>query len=381
MKVLLNSHSIRNCLKNLPGGSGKVRAHISSPTIYCFPNNQDQNPPSCWTIRCLEKLNLFGFFPSIERYLNAYPFSFFSGLIAKVNSFSIFTWPSTLSFLNRSKQAMQSRVFSQTSDNSGTHCYRWFEKSGLSETSISNNPRPLSQPFTTFTDPFYQFCGLLKLILENYLASCGHLGHIFDSNVHLCQKRQANGCPELMADHSRDSYPQMSVDEFSPVRGGRWITMDSCTLNKRPISLCRAIIDGHQDPLLFSVNQTYHNFKQDRRYYFSFSADRADEIVECFISAADTGGPEPTGDCFSAFGEDDSSDDYAQPPGRALMQDAAKSNNPDLPVIRENPFIKHRLTFANVCFVSNTSARMSHFYEISFVKELKSSSFSWKVQN
>jgi hypothetical protein len=62
------------------------------------------------------------------------------------------------------------------------------------------------------------------------------------------------------------------------------------------------------------------------------------------------------------------------------MQDAAKSNNPDLPVIRENPFIKHRLSFANVCFVSNTSARMSHFYEISFVKELKSSSFSWKVQ-
>jgi hypothetical protein len=34
------------------------------------------------------------------------------------------------------------------------------------------------------------------------------------------------------------------------------------------------------------------------------------------------------------------------------MQDAAKSNNPDLPVIRENPFIKHRLSFANVCFVS-----------------------------
>jgi len=48
-----------------------------------------------------------------------------------------------------------------------------------------------------------------------------------------------------------------------------------------------------------------------------------------------TGGSEPTGDGFSAFGKDDSSYDYSQSPGRALMQDAAKSNDPDLPVVRE----------------------------------------------
>jgi len=155
-----------------------------------------------------------------------------------------------------------------------------------------------------------------------------------------------------MVNHSRDSYPQMSIDKLSPVRGGRWITMDSRPLNLMPISLCRTIIDSHQEPLLFFVNQTYHNFKQDLRYYFSFSADRTDELVERFILLADTSSPEPTGYGFSAFGEDNSSEDYSQSPGRALMQNAAKSNAPDLPVVRENPFIKHRLSFANVFFVS-----------------------------
>jgi hypothetical protein len=164
----------------------------------------------------------------------------------------------------------------------------------------------------------------------------------------------------------------MTVDKLSPVRAGRWITMDSCPLDKRPISLCRAIIDGHQDPLLFFVNQTYHNFKQDSRYYFSFSADRADEIVERFILLADTSSPEPTGYGFSAFGKDNSSEDYSQSPGRALMQDAAKSNDPDLPVVRENPFIKHRLSFANVSFVSTKHIGKDEPFllQYQFIKEL-----------
>lgn len=128
--------------------------------------------------------------------------------------------------------------------------------------------------------------------------------------------------------------------------------MDSRPLNKRTISLCRAIIDSHQDPVIFAMNQTYHNFKQDSRYYFSFSADRADEIVERFVSLADTSGSEPTGYGFSTFSDDNSDEDSSQSPGRALMQDASKSNYPDLPVVWENPFVKHRLSFANVCFVS-----------------------------
>ena len=110
-------------------------------------------------------------------------------------------------------------------------------------------------------------------------------------------------------------------------------------------------------PLSKALNQTYHNFKQDSRYYFSFSADRADEVVERFILLADTSGSEPTCDGFSGFGKDNSSEDCSQSPCRALMQDAAKSDYPDLPAVRENPFVssatgKHRLSFANVCFVS-----------------------------
>jgi hypothetical protein len=143
-------------------------------------------------------------------------------------------------------------------------------------------------------------------------------------------------------------------------------------LNLRFISLCRAIINSHQYPLLFFVNQIYHNFKQDRRYYFSFSADRADEVVERFILLADTSSPEPTGYGFSTLGEDYSSNYGSQSPGRALMQDTAKSNYPDLPVVRENPFIKHRLSFANVRFVSTKHIGKDEPFllTISFVKEL-----------
>jgi hypothetical protein len=172
----------------------------------------------------------------------------------------------------------------------------------------------------------------------------------------------------------------MAVDEWirqahhrlSPIRGGRWITMDSRPLDKRPISLCRAIIDSHQDPVIFAMSQTYHNFKQHSRYYFSFSADRADEIVGRFISLLYTSGPEPTGYGSSAFGKANSSEDYSQSPGRALMQDTAKSSYPDLPVVRENPFIKHRLSFANVRFVSTEHIGKDEPFllQYRFIKEL-----------
>ena len=54
---------------------------------------------------------------------------------------------------------------------------------------------------------------------------------------------------------------------------------------------------------------------------------------------------------------------YTHSPSRALMQNRADSDCHYLPAVRENPFSKHRLSFANVNFFPlNTSARMSHFY-------------------
>jgi hypothetical protein len=64
MKVLLNGHAIGNRLQNLLGGSRKVRAHVSPPAIYRFPNYQDQNLPAGWTVCGLKELNLFGFLPA-----------------------------------------------------------------------------------------------------------------------------------------------------------------------------------------------------------------------------------------------------------------------------------------------------------------------------
>jgi len=112
---------------------------------------------------------------------------------------------------------------------------------------------------------------------------------------------------------------------------------------------------------LFFVSHAYQNFKQDCCYYFSFSADRADEIVERFISLGDTSGSEPTGYGFSAFGEDYSCNYGSQSPCRALMQDAGKSYYPDLPVVRENPFIKHRLSFPNMFCSNKHIGRVSLF--------------------
>ena len=50
--------------------------------------------------------------------------------------------------------------------------------------------------------------------------------------------------------------------------------------------------------------------------------------------------------------KDDSCDDYAQLPCRALVQNTAKNYNQDLPAIRENPFVIHRLSFSNVLLFS-----------------------------
>jgi len=99
MKVLLDSHSIRNRLQYLLGGCRKVCAHISSPGIYCFANHQDQNQTASRTICGLKEFNFSGFKLAIKRYLNLKPSSFFSGLMAKVNSFAILTRSSTLRFL------------------------------------------------------------------------------------------------------------------------------------------------------------------------------------------------------------------------------------------------------------------------------------------
>jgi nucleoside-diphosphate-sugar epimerase len=314
-----------------------------------------------WTIRGLKKLNLFGFKRAVKRYLNLKPSSFLGRLAGNIKAFAILAGSSTPSFLNRFKQGTQRRIFTKAGDNRRSHADGRLEKSGLGEPSIGNNPQWFSQPFTAFRSPGYKFCGLLKLVLKNYLVFCGHLGHILDSNVHLGQKRQANSGPELMVDHRRDSYPQMAIDKLSPVRRGRGIAMDSCPLDLGPISFCRAIIDSHQDSIVLAKEQIDHHFKQDRRYDFSFPAYGADEIAECFIPPGDTRGPEPTGDGFSAFGQDNSSEEYSQSPGRALMKDAAETDHHNSPAVGKNPFVTHRLSFRNVLFINKHIGRMSHF--------------------
>jgi hypothetical protein len=372
MKVLLNGRPIGNRLQNLLGGSRKVCAHVSSPAIYRLPNYQDQNLPACWTIRCLKHLNLFGFLPSVKRYLYRKPAPLFSGLVGKVYPWAVFTWLATFSLCNRLWQGIQGSILSQSGNNRYPQADGRLNKSGFGETSISNNPELFSQAFAALLSPSDQFRRLLKFILESYSVRRRHISYILCPDIHLGQNRQANGPPELMADYSRDSYPQMTVDELSPIRGSGGITMNSGPLHFRPISLCRAVIDGHQDSIAFAINQIYHNLKQDSRYYFSFPAQRADEIVERFISLGDTSGPKPTGSGLSTLGEDYSGNYGSQAPGRALMQNAAKSSDPCLPGIWENPFIKHWLSFANVCFVSTKHIGKDEPFllQYRFIKEL-----------
>jgi hypothetical protein len=163
----------------------------------------------------------------------------------------------------------------------------------------------------------------------------------------------------------------MAIDKLCPIRGGRWITMDSRPLNIRPISFCRTIIDSHQDPIVFAINQIYHNFKQDRRYYFSFSANRADEVVERFISLGDTSRPEPTGDGFSAFGKDDSGEDYSQSPGRALMQAGGQFCQPCCPFTGKDKFRFHFGSPYQFCIFNRHIGKDEPFLlQYQFIKEL-----------
>ena len=76
-----------------------------------------------------------------------------------------------------------------------------------------------------------------------------------------------------------------------------------------------------------------------------------------------TSSPKPSGNGFSAFGEDNTGHDYTQSPSRALIQDCAKSYKQALPVIRENPFVIHGLWFPGVSFLLITHiGRMSRLF-------------------
>lgn len=64
--------------------------------------------------------------------------------------------------------------------------------------------------------------------------------------------------------------------------------MDPSTFDLRAVSFGWAVIDAHQNPVSFSVNQIYHNLKQYSGDCFSFSTDRTDKIVESFIPPGNT---------------------------------------------------------------------------------------------
>lgn len=137
--------------------------------------------------------------------------------------------------------------------------------------------------------------------------------------------------------------------------------MDSCPLNLWAISFRSGIINSHQNPCLFSVNQSHHDLKQYSRNGFSFLAQPADEIVESFVLPDNSGGAEPVGNSSSTFGENDSSYDDTEPSGRALMKNVAKRNHHGLPAVRKNPFVEHWLSFPNVSLATKHIGRMGHF--------------------
>ncbi len=55
------------------------------------------------------------------------------------------------------------------------------------------------------------------------------------------------------------------------LRARRRITMYPSTFDLRAVSFGWAVIDAHQNPVSFSVNQIYHNLKQYSGDCFSFS--------------------------------------------------------------------------------------------------------------
>jgi len=54
------------------------------------------------------------------------------------------------------------------------------------------------------------------------------------------------------------------------------------------------------------------------------------------------------------------------------MQELAKSSDPDLPVVRKNPFVEHRLSFASVSFFSTKHIGKDEPFllQYRFIKEL-----------
>jgi hypothetical protein len=157
-----------------------------------------------------------------------------------------------------------------------------------------------------------------------------------------------------MANKSRQRYPDMAIDEFGAVGANCGVAMDTGTFDLWAVSSGGSIVNTHQNPVIFSVNKVYHKPKQYRCDYFSFLADRADEIIERLISSGNTGTAKPTGNGSTAFGKDNSGYDNAQSPGRTLVEYAAQNYNHDLPAIRENPFVKHIGSPFLKCFVFAT---------------------------
>ncbi len=117
------------------------------------------------------------------------------------------------------------------------------------------------------------------------------------------QKRQADSPPQLMSSQSRQRYPDMAIDKLCSVRADSGVAMDTCAGNFGAVSFCRAVINSHKNPVLFFVNELYHNFKQYCCDYFSFLSYRADKIVECFVTFGNIGCPKPACYGFSAVKE------------------------------------------------------------------------------
>jgi hypothetical protein len=130
-------------------------------------------------------------------------------------------------------------------------------------------------------------------------------------------------------------------------------------------------------PQVFRTNFTASvipdSFKQYCRNYFSFLADRADEIIERLILSVNTGRTEPTGYGSSAFGEDDSGNENSKSPSRALVKHITKSYHQNLPAIGKNPFAMHRLSFPYAfCFATKHIGKNEPFlFANSVFKELR----------
>jgi hypothetical protein len=60
------------------------------------------------------------------------------------------------------------------------------------------------------------------------------------------------------------------------------------------------------------------------------------------------------------------------------MRDLAKSDDPDFPVVRKNPFVEYRLSFANVSFFSTKHIGKDEpfLFTVPVVKELYQHPFS-----